>query len=160
MNESLGSKDTEALTMEIECPHCDGTGLFQHYSAKEGSAYSCYHCKGTGKAIITYKPFSGRRKKDGVTRIFEQVGRNHWGSDHTFENGLTIRFSEGGCSYEEWLDGVQPKPVEDYYCPAEYDCEFRCERCPIEIQDRKDVPDNCQYKGTKAECWREYHSTH
>jgi hypothetical protein len=96
------------------CKSCDGTGLYIGFAEKEGCAVVCYHCKGTGGNGIT------RKEKYGVIRVFaHSAGYGHapTGRHKHNKTGKYFNFEDGGCTYEEWKQGVQPRPLKGLYCP-------------------------------------------
>jgi len=58
-----------------ECRSCGGTGLYQGMCEGKGRAVVCLGCNGTGRDIIVYKPFTGRRRLRGVQQIGLSAGR-------------------------------------------------------------------------------------
>ena len=143
----------------IECPDCEGTGLYVGLAERKGAAVVCHTCKGTGKTKYHYNDFTGRKKKENVVRVFAQsCGYVHTAEDYVGSNE-TIAFSKGGCTYEEWLNGADPKPVKDLYCPYIWDNrgtgnEPR-KRCAEGIKGFGYIS-NCQFFSDKASCWVEY----
>ena len=106
----------------IECSSCKGTGLYKGVSERDNCAVVCSVCNGTGKVDFFYNEFEGRKKRTDVKRVFKHsCGYIQSDEDVTTEDGKIIKFSQGGCSYEEWLNGEEPKPVEDLYCPYVWD---------------------------------------
>lgn len=146
-------------TIEVECPSCHGTGLIVGCSERGGAAVVCSVCKGTGKVEYSYNDFTGKKVREGVNRVFESsFGYIHTDIDVITKEGKLIRFSEGGCTYQEWLNGEQPKPVKDLYCPYQYrnrgvgnEPLDRCkENCGFGfIKD-------CRCWEHKEECWQLY----
>ena len=140
----------------IECSTCKGTELYKGMSERDNCAVVCSVCKGTGKVDFYYNEFEGRKKRSDVKRVFKSsCGYVHSDKDVTTEDGKVIKFSEGGCSYEEWLNGKEPKPVEDLYCPYIWnntgmgheplnDCKEHCGFGSISA---------CKKYDCKEECW-------
>lgn len=147
-------------TIVIECQSCGGTGLYKGVAERGDCAVVCYMCKGTGKTTFTYKEFTGRKLRDGVKRVFARsVGYAHSDKDFTTKEGETIRFSEGGCTYQEWLRGEEPKPVKDLYCPYLWENKgvgnepcSRCNKGCIGLG----LISSCDFYEDKANCWKEY----
>ncbi|MDM8130120.1 hypothetical protein QUW38_02175 [Clostridium butyricum] len=141
----------------IECSSCKGTGLYKGMSERENCAVVCSVCHGTGKTDFFYNEFEGRKKRTDVKRVFKNsCGYVQSDEDVTTKDGKVIKFSEGGCSYEEWLNGEEPKPVEDLYCPYVWnntgigheplnDCKEHCGFGSIS---------NCKKYDCKEECWK------
>lgn len=103
-----------------ECEYCGGTGLYAGFAEKDDCAVVCRFCKGKGS--IDYKheyiPFTGKKQKSGVSRVFKgSFGYGHSSEDIITKEGKAIKFSQGGVSYSEWLKGGEPKPVKELYCP-------------------------------------------
>ena len=59
------------VEVDVECSACRGTGLYVGMCENDGAAVVCVKCNGTGKVHMSLTPFTGRRKRDGVTRVFE-----------------------------------------------------------------------------------------
>lgn len=111
---------TQTIKIDIECQSCGATGLYQGFAEKNGCAIVCHTCNGTGKQKYEFKytPFTKRKLKKGVTKVFQNsCGYGHTIEDIVTQDGKIIEFSKGGISYEDWLEGGKPKPVKDLYCP-------------------------------------------
>jgi hypothetical protein len=105
---------------DLECAACSGTGLYRGFAEIEGAAVECHSCDGTGKMHVrhTYTPFTERKNKDNVTRVYRTAGGyGITDKDLTTDDGKVIHFSEAGCTYKEWKAGVEPKPIYDLHCP-------------------------------------------
>lgn len=143
-------------TITIECATCLGTGLYKGMNERDSSATVCTRCKGTGKVDFAYNEFHGRKLRTDVKRVFGNTcGYAHSDKDATTQEGRLIKFSEGGCTYEEWLNGAEPKPVKELYCPYIWnnkgigneplrDCKEHCGFGSIS---------NCNIYDKKHECW-------
>jgi len=146
----------ETINLDVECPSCEGTWLFQGMVEKEGCAVVCYNCEGTGlhKHTYSYKVFAGRQPRKDIKRVFKNsYGYTHCPDDYYVKDeGITIRFSKGGCTYEEWLAGAEPKYMEQLYCPYLADRDFKCRAKDSWIGH---IPD-CKFYKDKAVCWEEY----
>lgn len=102
------------VTVIAECKDCNGTGLYIGWNCHDGAASTCDSCKGTGSVTIKYTPFTGKKEKKGITRVFSNVRWRHvYPEKHRFDDGKVIDFSEYGCTYEEWKDGVTPRPIPE-----------------------------------------------
>jgi hypothetical protein len=62
------------MKVEAECSSCDGTGLYQGFCEAEGTAVVCIGCKGTGKMVLTLKPFTKRKGLRGVLWVHKSRG--------------------------------------------------------------------------------------
>lgn len=146
------------IKLEVECDVCGGTGLYSGMAERDECAVVCSYCKGTGKATISYNEFTGRKKKNGIKRVFARsCGFVHSHKDIVV-NGKEIKFSEGGCTYNEWLNGAKPKPVKDLYCPYMWDNKG-IDKEPLD--NCKDVGlggsiSDCKHFNNKHICWKRY----
>ena len=108
------------IRAKAQCSSCGGTGLYSGMAESENCAVACTTCDGTGCEIIdiSYTPFTKRRKTNKIKRVFSgSCGYKHSADDVTTKEGVTIKFSQAGCTYDEWLKGAEPKPVKELYCP-------------------------------------------
>lgn len=137
--------------IEIECQSCDGTGLYRGMCEDGKCAVVCGKCNGTGKTEFHYEPFKRRKIKPNVLRVF----KSSFGYGHSDKNTNSIEFSRGGCTYDEWLKGEQPKPVKDLYCPYMWNGQkYTLDKCKkLVFGDR--ISD-CHEWNNKAKCWSEY----
>jgi hypothetical protein len=158
-----GERQGEVMEMhkiEIQCPSCRGTGLYSGIAEKDSCAVVCHTCNGTGKTTYSYREFTGRKIKKGVERVFKKsCGYVHAPNDYKADNGAIIRYSEGGCTYEEWLNGAEPKPVKDLYCPYMWDNRGMgnepLERCKKGRSGFGFISD-CRFFADRAKCWEEF----
>lgn len=132
-----------------QCKACSGTGLCGSGHEAEGIGIQCHACKGTGCDTHTYEPFTGRKAKDGVRRVFQ------------VNAGVAIQAdTPGGVSYAEWLN----------HCGFRRGTELRADTCPAwwaqATQQAKPeweqcskgscVFMGCSLFGNKAACWRRW----
>jgi hypothetical protein len=52
--------------IKTECSSCGGTGLYQGFMEAKGEPVVCLSCEGTGCAILSYQPWTGRKVQRGV----------------------------------------------------------------------------------------------
>ena len=105
-------------TIQVVCVDCGGTGLYQGMCEKKGCAVVCAGCSGEGGHAYTYEEFEKRKRSKGIKRVFKSsFGYGHCADDFATKEGKKIEFSKGGCEYEAWRDGEEPKPVKELYCP-------------------------------------------
>lgn len=57
------------MNVICECGECGGTGLYHGFMEGPGEYVICVRCRGTGKRELSYKPFTGRKNKNGVQKI-------------------------------------------------------------------------------------------
>lgn len=144
----------------IECPECKGTGLYKGMAERDDCAVVCSRCHGNGYYTYRYNEFTGKKIKEGVQRVFKKsCGYIQTNKNITTNEGTLIRFEDGGCTYQEWLNGIEPKPVKDLYCPYCWDNRGignePIERCK---QGRNDfgLISDCDFWEDKLSCWNEY----
>jgi hypothetical protein len=85
------------ISIDVECPACDGTGLYSGMGERDGAAVVCSRCSGTGMVTLSGRRFVHRRRvKPDVRRVFHhnpgiQIGEG---------NGLRLE-DFGGMPVEE-----------------------------------------------------------
>jgi len=89
-------------TIEIECPACNGSGVYQGFAEPEGVAVVCVQCNGTGKTTFTYNEFQGRNRRRGISIVRRSAG--------TFI-GIGVGPTGGSVSYTEFLNGKMPQNI-------------------------------------------------
>ena len=110
------------IELEVNCPSCNGTGLYRGLAEHDNCAVICSRCKGSGMTIVHYTKFTGRMLRTDIERVFSGAyGYGHSHKDVTIESGRTLHFSLYGCTYKKWLEGAKPLPMEELYCPYQYD---------------------------------------
>jgi hypothetical protein len=75
-----------------ECDECGGTGLYHGFMEAPGEYVICVRCGGTGKRELSYKPFTGRKRRNGVQKvragsgtILDGPGKSKWVSYTEFQ---------------------------------------------------------------------------
>ena len=148
------------MELDIECRACGATGLYKGMAERGACAVVCCDCKGTGKKTIHVKEFKGRKKRDDIKRVFGgSYGYAHTDKDTVAEEGGTLHFSRFGCTYEDWLKGAKPKPMEELYCPYIYDNQGIGNEPFLECADEHmwscSITDCTHYKD-KHKCWERW----
>jgi len=150
----------EQKTMIIECPDCKGTGLYVGCAERDGAAVVCYNCNGTGQKEYKYREFTGRNKRNNVKRVYLPSDYVIGADDVVTDEGVTLHFSQYGCTYEEWLNGAEPKPMEELVCPRMVYPSVQgvepCSQCKGELIPGRRIS-LCRYYSGKANCWKEYY---
>ena len=158
------TKNGYCLSGYVQCSACDGTGLYVGVCERDGAAVVCYRCKGTGRVYIEqhYTKFTARQKKKNVKRVFEHAGAYIISAEDVEVNGKNIPFSEYGVSYEEWLAGEAPKPLECLHCPfmhtqqmLDRNSTLYKTRCNTGLKFGSRISD-CQFMPEKEKCWEIY----
>jgi len=165
------TEDFYIVDIERECGSCKGTGLYVGMAERDGAAVVCHTCKGSGKVSHYQKhpKFKGRKKRDGVERVFHTAsGYGIVAHDVTVEKtGETLHFSRFGCTYEDWLKGAKPKPIEELHCPYQHTNQgmqssdhpanaLYKERCNSGLYAGMWIPE-CKLRSDMATCWKQYH---
>lgn len=152
---------------DIECTSCGGTGLYRGLPGRGGAAAVCLSCSGSGKMHLVheYKAFEGRKERTDVTRVFKTSGGYVLSDKNTItDDGKVIHFSEAGCSYKDWLNGAEPKPIRDLHCPLQHfgqgteKGEWLKEKGPCRMPGRVSLGgylSTCAVK-YKDECWAQF----
>ena len=90
----------DKITIEVECGDCRGTGIYHGFAEPKGVGVVCLHCDGTGKAQITYTPFTGRKRRSDISTV--QLSRGSLIVAGVGPRGSSI-------SYEEFMSGKTPR---------------------------------------------------
>lgn len=150
------------IKLKIECRSCGGTGVYQGIGERDGAAVVCYTCDGSGceEFAMTYTPFKQRRIRTDVNRVYlKGYGYCIVPRPITLSNGVFVDFSKEGVSYEEFLNGKEPKHIKQMGCPMLAD-QAACHKIKG-FTDRCDdlnggfinhIP-SCKCKD-KLECWK------
>jgi len=108
---------------------------------------------------LNIRPFDGRVKRGDIKRVFGNSCNFIHSSEGTLEvAGKVVDFSEGGCTYEEWLQGADPKPLKNLYCPVSWtNQEWKPKWC-WDFCGAGQVISTCKKRenGTMYQCWDEY----
>jgi len=86
-------------TLKVQCPSCDGTGLYVGLSEVPGTAVVCIDCEGTGNQIMKFTPFTKRKEKPKITEVYLSAGA--YIGTYTGAIGNAI-------SYEDFKEGKMP----------------------------------------------------
>lgn len=151
-------------TILAVCQNCDGTGLYQGAWEEDAAAVICYKCNGKGYIKIQYTPFESKKKRDDVERVFQSIhgyGFVHSSKDNMV-NDVHIPFSQYGVSYEDWLNGYNPLPVRELYCPLLYmlnaysNFTYQKQCSLLGCQLKCGQITDCPKQETKADCWKKW----
>ena len=61
--------ETMIFGLVAECGACNGTGLYSGFMEEKGNATICTNCKGSGAVTLSFKKYTGRKKKNGIGKI-------------------------------------------------------------------------------------------
>ena len=147
--------------IKIECSDCKGTGLYKGACEQDSCAVVCRTCGGKGYVIFKYEEFTGKKVREGITRVFgKSCGIVHGPEDYACEDGRVLHFSHYGCTYGEWLEGKEPRPMEELVCPYLYYNKGigsePLDKCKGSIEWGYKIYD-CKFYKSKEKCWKEFH---
>ena len=104
-----------------------------------------------------------RCKKCGSTQIYLRLKTHEkycrtCGYVHSAKDENGIEFSKGGVSYQGWLNGEEPKPLKELYCPLQWTGQTW--KSPLFCKDTffGGLISECPYRnehGT-SNCWAAY----
>ena len=92
--------NTNTVTIEIECPSCNGTGIYRDKAQKKGVGLICIPCKGTGMTSFTYTPFTRLKERNDIVTVYRSAGTNMLTGDGPTGRSIT---------YKKFLTGKMPK---------------------------------------------------
>ena len=153
------------IEMMIECPSCSGTGLYSGMGESDNVAIICPACKGSGQFhyMYEYNEFEGRKEKEGIDRVYlKGYGYKIRTGVINFSGIGEIDMDKEGVSYQEFLEGKQPKHIKTLACPMLAD-QSACHK----IKDFTNKCDElnggwlsgikkCDYRDNKAKCWERF----
>jgi hypothetical protein len=154
------------IEMNIECQACGGTGVYVGMAERKGAAVVCRTCKGTGcyGYSFSYNEFNGRRRKDGVERVYlDGMGYVLGTGKINYSDGIgEIDMDKEGVSYSEFLDGKTPKHIERLGCPVRAN-QDACHKIKGFIDECERLNggwigmiSSCRNYPKKAECWKRF----
>ena len=156
-------RDSMKKGIKIECPSCNGTGVYVGMGERDGAAVVCSACRGSGAKDFSYTPFTKRKMKKGVVRVYRSSGFVISAVD-TEVGGKLLPFSKFGCSYDEWLDGAKPKQITFLACPMLMD-QSKChdingfvDRCESFNGGYFSNIRGCINQPNKKECWEVFNN--
>lgn len=159
--------NTKKIDMVIECPSCNGTGLYQGMAEGDEMAVICYKCNGTGAFhyVYHYTPFTGRKIKGGIQRVYKKGTQYKMGLGIIKFDGIgEIDMDKEGVSYEEFLTGKMPKHITKLECPMLAD-QGACHDIPGFVDKCNDLNDGwigyipkCKHYSKKEECWKRFYN--
>lgn len=88
----------ETITVDTECYLCTGTGIYSGFAEPKGVGVICLNCKGTGLAKLSYTPFSARKSRKDIEKVYLSKG--------SFL--LSCGPSGSSISYQDFVDGKIP----------------------------------------------------
>ncbi len=157
------------IEMQIECPNCGGTGLYQGMGEGNGAAVICHTCNGTAKKTFkySYNEFTGRKIRKGVHRVYlSGMGYKIATGKLNFANGIgEIDMDKEGVSYAEFLNGKMPEHIKRLGCPMTAD-QGACHEIKGFVNKCEELNGgwigritSCKYQPNKLECWERFKSS-
>lgn len=144
-------------TIKAECSSCNATGLYAGMAERNGAAVVCSSCKGTGAKRVSYRPFTKRKNRNDILRVFQtNIGV-------VIGEGDGFKFEDfGGMPYEDWKEGKPFPPKSEmrkFACPAwyyqsvDYSKIPKWDECVANLgRSFKD----CPKFNNKQECWGKF----
>jgi hypothetical protein len=158
----------EEIELKVECPSCKGTGVYAGRGEGEGTSVVCYNCKGTGayNYKYEYEEFQGRRKKEGVKRVYQSgYGYKIGTGVVNFQDGIgPIDMDKEGISYEDFVDGKMPDHTRGLACPLLAD-QGTCHKIEGFFDKCNELHGSslvgvkitkCSNRKNKHECWKRF----
>ncbi len=87
------------ISVDAECGSCGGSGVYHGFAEPKGVGVVCLNCKGSGKASISYTPFTSRRRRDDIRTVRRSAGS--FIATGVGPTGSSV-------SYEEFFEGKLP----------------------------------------------------
>lgn len=156
---------SDYIELEVECSSGGGTGVYSGMGERDGASVVCYHCKGTGKSSIRYTPFTGKKKAEGVERVYlKNYGYCLAPREIDFQEIGKIDMSKEGVSYEDFLSGKMPEHIKQMGCPLIADqgaCHSKkgfIEGCEKHGMLLGYTITACKNQCNKMECWDRFNT--
>lgn len=89
----------DVTEVRIECPECQGTGLYSGPRKIRKIGIICKECGGEGWKTLEFKPFAGKKPRRGIDNVYSYSSK----FVPFFQEGLT-----GGVPYRAFLKGKIP----------------------------------------------------
>lgn len=162
MPEIKKGENMKKIEMLIECPACEGTGVYSGIGESKDCAVVCYNCGGSGKYnySYSYNEFTGRKTREGINRVYLNGYGYKIGTGKINFSGVgEIDMDKEGVSYEEFLDGKMPWHIKKLVCPMLAD-QGACHKIDGFVDRCNSFNDGwlgnireCKNKDNKSECW-------
>jgi hypothetical protein len=158
---------TIKVRVEHECKNCSGTGLYQGFGEqKDAAAVVCSYCKGTGQRVFEeqFTPFTGRKPKKGVKRVFQTnpgiaIGTAPGCVDPQTKEPLRLDHF-GGIPYKDWAAGKGFPPGSEmrrFVCPAWwYQSADSTKRPEWKECGWGQIFSDCKHFKDKSKCWERF----
>ena len=153
------------IEMDIQCPYCNGTGIYSGIGESNNVAVICNQCNGTGKYhyIYCYEEFTERKFSSGIERVYlKGYGYRIGTGKINFKDIGEIDMDKEGISYQEFLSGKMPTHIKKLACPMLAD-QAACHSIKgfTHICDELNhgwlnyIP-KCKNKHNSEECWKRF----
>jgi len=157
----------KTIEILVECPSCNGTGLYQGMGESKGVGVVCSDCNGTGAYNYKYRytEFTGRKKRTDIKRVYLRGSRYKLGLGKiVFDTVGEVDMDKEGVSYTEFLQGKMPDHIRALSCPMSAD-QRACHGIPKFINKCQElnggylsIISDCKNQPNKAECWERFYS--
>lgn len=170
----------EDYEIKMECPYCEGTGIYQGIAEHENIGAICAGCKGNGYYILDVleedKPlyedkgdiidaglwgivackedlFKGIKKKEGIKYVIYPSKMRI--SEEELKKEPVKQYNY--ITYEEFLSGRLPLPIEKWTCPSRFtQSGYDNKRYENGKCNMFEWGDNCQYL-EDGDCWKGFY---
>lgn len=155
------------IDMKIECPCCVGTGVYIGIAEKDDAAVICNKCDGTGsyRFKYTYNEFTGRKRREGVKRVYKDGYGYVIATGQVTFDGTTVNMDKEGVSYSEFLNGKMPDHIKTIACPLQAD-QAACHSINGFIDKCMELHggwigqiSECRNRDNKSDCWKRFDNT-
>lgn len=154
----------KTIELQIECPSCNGTGVYVGVAERNGASVICTKCNGAGayQFKYTYNDFTGLKKRDDVTRVYKS-GYGYFIAPGQIKFGENlIDMDQEGISYSEFLDGKFPDHITSLACPmladqgACHDIKGFVDKCNELNGGWINRIADCKNQPNKTDCWTRF----
>jgi len=96
------SDRTNVVKVEVDCPTCHASGIYRGLTTPPLIGEVCKKCKGTGKEVFEYTPFTGRKIREGIQVVCRDsygkpIGERTGREDITYLRFLAGEFPPNNC---------------------------------------------------------------
>lgn len=155
------------IEKRIECPPCNGTGVYVGMAERGGAAVVCRQCKGSGEYLyqFQYEEFTGRKKSTGVKRVYRQSYGFVIGTSKINFGDKIVDMASEGVSYDEFCAGKMPEHTKSIACPMLAD-QGSCHKIEGFTDECMKINDgwignitSCKGQREKSSCWKRFEAS-
>lgn len=155
------------IEIDVQCPSCNGTGVYIGMAERSGAAVICNNCNGTGKYHYkySYEEFAGIKKREDIKRVYKSgYGFEIALGELYFKNIGSVDMNKEGVSYDEFLDGKMPDHIKMLACPMLAD-QRECHKIRRFVDGCNELNGSsllgrsiydCKNQSKKLDCWERF----